>query len=104
MENVILETVKTLGAILIGLIPIGSVVTQTVKEAIGLVDKKAQVLSFGIGFVLSALVAWVYADGLGYSLELGQWVGLGLFIVLGTVSPSGGYKVIGELAGTRTNL
>lgn len=102
MENVILQTIQTLGVILLALVPIGLTTIQYAKEKVGLSDKRAELFSLVIGFVLSALVAWVYAADLGYQLVLGQWVGVALFVVLGTLGPSGGYKVIGSFSGSRS--
>jgi len=101
MDNVILETIKSLGVTLLALIPIGLATIQYSKEKLGIADKYAEGVALSVGFILSGLIAWVYVDGLAYSLELGQWVGVGLFVVLGTIGPSGGYKVIGSFSGSR---
>ena len=99
--NIILETVKTLGVILLGLIPIASILIQQIKESVKFEDQAAGRLSLVVGFITAALVAWVYSAGYSYTLELGQWVGVFLFVAVGTVGPSGGYKVLGALSGAR---
>jgi len=101
--NIILETIKVLGAILLGLVPIAAVLIQQIKESAKIEDQGAARLSLAVGFIISALVAWVYAAGFNYALLLGQWVGVFLFVAVGTVGPSGGYKVIGALTGVRNN-
>ena len=101
MDNVILETIKVLGSLLLTVSAIAALVIQYVKESFKISDKSAGILSLIVGLVLSALVAWVYAADAGYHLELGQWVGVGLFVVVGTIGPSGGYKLLGALSGAR---
>jgi len=99
--TVILETVKSLGVILVTLIPIVLGVVQIIKEKFKMSGNAAEVVSLVAGFLSSGLVALVYANGFAYALELGQWVGLGLFVVIGTIGPSGGYKLLGVYSGTR---
>lgn len=97
----IFETTKTLGASLLTLSGIIIFVMQYLKDQWGLKDKKAEIVSLVIGFVSSGLVGWAWIASLNYQLELWQWIGLGFFIVMGTISPSGGYKFIGTMAGQR---
>jgi hypothetical protein len=99
--NVILETIKLLGGILAILLPIGIAVIQYLKEKLDVSDTGAEIVSLVVGFLLSALVSWVYVAGLGYQLMFGQWIGVALFVIIGTIGPSGGYKVLGELTGRR---
>lgn len=101
MDN-ILETVKTLGTTVLTLSAVAGLIIQYVKERIGISDKSAEIFSLIVGLVLSLLVAWVYAADAAYQLELGQWVGVALFVAVGTIGPSGGYKLLGALSGSRT--
>jgi len=102
MDNVILETIKTLGALVLTLSGIASLVIQYVKEYLKISDKKAGILSLIVGFTLSALVAWAFVADAAYHLELSQWIGVALFVVVGTIGPSGGYKLLGALSGSRS--
>ena len=103
MENVelIKITIETLGGALIGLMVIGLATIGYGKEKLKISDKSAEVFSLIVGFILSGLIAWVFVESFDYVLELGQWVGVALFVLLGTIGPSGGYKVIGSFAGSR---
>ena len=101
MDNIIVETISTLGLTLLAISTVGVITIQYAKEKFKLSGNAAEIFSLIVGLILSGLVALVYAADLGYALELGQWVGLGLFVVLGTIGPSGGYKVIGSFTGSR---
>lgn len=100
-SNIVLETIKILGSFLLGLVPLSTILIQLIKEAMKVQDQGAARLSLVVGFITSALVAWIFVDGFNYVLELGQWVGVVLFVAIGTVGPSGGYKFLGALTGTR---
>ena len=99
--NVILVTIKEIFGLLLALsaLSLGSI--QYVKEKVGLEGNKAEVLSLVVGFLLSGLVGWYWVDAQGYQLELGQWIGVGISVVVGGIAPSGGYKLLGVLAGSR---
>lgn len=99
--NVIVGTIKTLGVLLLSLTGISLTVVQYVKEKLGVDDKKAEIVSLVCSAVLAALVGWYWADSMKYVLELGQWIGVGLFVVIGTISPSGGYKLLGTFTRIR---
>ena len=101
MENEIIVTVKDLSVILATLVPVALFVIQQIKESVKLENKSAEILSLGVGCLLSVCVAAVYANDSGFALTLSQWIGLGIFVVLGTLGPSGGYKFLAEIAGSR---
>ena len=101
MDNVIVVTIKEVFGILLSLSALSLGAIQFVKEKVGLDGSKAEWLSLGVGFVLSGLVGWYWADSQSYQLELGQWIGLGISVVVGGIAPSGGYKLLGVLAGSR---
>lgn len=100
-ENIVLETLKSLGLLLSGITFVGLGLIQYLKETWKVVDKKAEILSLVVGFLMSAAVGWVYAESLAYHLALGQWVGVGMFLVTGTIAPSGSYKFLATLLGVR---
>ena len=100
-ENPIFSTVQALGSNLDALVFIGLILIQYFKEVWKIEDKKAEILSLVVGFIMAAAVSLVYAETFAYSLSIGQWVGVGLFVAVGTVSPSGGYKFLGALLGDR---
>jgi len=99
--EVIFQTVMQLAAILLALAFIAIALIQYLKEKWGLAGRLAEIVSLVIGFCLSALVALVYASEALYKLSIAQWVAVLLFVIIGTIAPSGGYKTLGQLAGTR---
>ena len=101
MDNIILVTIRELFGLLLSLsaLSLGSI--QYVKEKVGLEGSKAEVLSLVVGFVLSGLVGWYWVDAQSYQLELGQWIGVGISVLVGGIAPSGGYKLLGVLSGAR---
>lgn len=100
--NTILETIKVLGSILALIVPLGVVVVQYLKEKLGVADKAAEVVSLVVGLLMSGLSSTAYVMDVGVNtLSVGQWVGIVLFLVIGTIGPSGGYKFLGSLAGSR---
>lgn len=99
MENIILETIKILGQTLISLSIIAVMVVQYLKESWKVKDKAAQILSLVIGFLLGLLVVISYLDLNGWSISISQGVGIFLFLVIATISPSGGYKTLRSLTG-----
>lgn len=94
MDNVIFETIGKLAGLLLPLSALVMSLTQYLKEKWGVVDKAAEVVSLVVGFVVSALVAvsFVFPDS-------AQWIGIALFVVFGTIAPSGGYKLFRSLLG-----
>jgi hypothetical protein len=101
MDNLILVTVQDLFVNILVLSGLGLGVIQYGKEKLNLVDRGAEILSLVVGFLLSGLVAWYWVDQLDYVLELGQWIGVGIAVVMGGIAPSGGYKLMGTFAGNR---
>lgn len=99
MENIILGTIMKLGAVMVTLVGIGMAVIQYMKETWKWEDKKASVLSLGVGFVLSALVVLSYLEQMAWRVNISQGVGIFLFLVVGTIGPSGGYKTLRALLG-----
>jgi len=102
MENIILETILILGGVLLTLIAIGLAVIQYVKEKWKIEDKPAEIMSLCVGFVLAALVVLSYLSQMAWNINLSQWVGVFLFLVVGTIGPSGGYKTLRALLGAKT--
>ena len=103
MENIILKTILILGGVLITLIGIGVALIQYMKEKWGWEDKKAEILSLGVGFVLAALVVLSYLEQMAWRVNISQGVGIFLFLVVGTIGPSGGYKTLRALLGGKLN-
>ena len=99
MENILLQTLITLGMVMITMIGIGLAVIQYVKEKWGWEDKKAEVLSLGVGFILGALVAVSYLDQAAWQVSISQGIGIFLFLAVATIGPSGGYKTLRSLLG-----
>lgn len=97
--NIIVETITQLGALLFPLIGGVMGLVEFIKSKAKITNTAVEVVSLVLGFIFSGLVAWVYIDSLQYSLVLGQWVGAGIFVVFGTVGPSGGYKLLGFFTG-----
>lgn len=100
MENIILSTVVTLGVVLTTLVGIGIAVIQYVKEKWGVEDRTAEILSLCVGFILAALVVVSYLEQLSWHINISQGVGIFLFLVVGTIGPSGGYKTLRALLGS----
>lgn len=100
MENIILSTVVTLGVVLTTLVGIGIAVIQYVKEKWGIEDKPAEILSLCVGFILAALVVVSYLEQMAWTVNISQGVGIFLFLVVGTIGPSGGYKTLRALLGS----
>lgn len=103
MENIILQTILILGAVLLTLIGVGVAVVQYVKEKWGVEDKPAEILSLCVGFLLAGLVVLSYLEQMAWTVNISQGVGIFLFLVVGTIGPSGGYKTLRALLGT-TNI
>lgn len=99
--NTILETIKVLGSILALIVPLGVVVVQYLKEKLNVADKAAEIVSLFVGFVMSGLSAAAFIMDVGFPLTFAQYVGVILFLVIGTIGPSGGYKFLGSLTGSR---
>jgi len=99
--NIIISTIKEISTVLLTLSVFSLAGIQYVKEKAALDGGKAEVLSLAVGFILSGLVAWYWVDSLGYALELGQWIGVGISVVMGGIAPSGGYKLLITLSGNR---
>ena len=98
MENLeqILTTLLLLIGILLGLSFVALQLIQYLKAKWGIENKAAEVVSLVVGFLLSALIGWVYVDAMGWQLTPGQIAALVLFVVVGTIAPSGGYKFLKE--------
>ena len=103
MENIILKTILILGGVLITLIGIGVALIQYMKEKWGWDDKKAEILSLCVGFILAALVVLSYLEQMAWRVNISQGVGIFLFLVVGTIGPSGGYKTLRALLGGKLN-
>jgi len=97
--NIVVETITTLGLLLFPLVGGVMGLVEFVKSKTKITNTAVEVVSLLAGLVSSGLISWVYADSLQYSLVLGQWVGVGFFVVFGTVGPSGGYKLLGFFTG-----
>lgn len=97
MDNIILQTIQSLGLVLVTLIIISMTLVQYLKEKWGIAGKAAEMVSFSVGFILGALVVISYLDQLGWSASLSQYVGIFLFLVVATIGPSGGYKTLRAL-------
>lgn len=99
MDNVILETVKTLALVLATLIFISMAVIQYLKEIWGLSGKGAEIVALVVGFILAGLVVVSYLEQMGWHVSISQGIGVFLFLVIGTMGPSGGYKTLRALLG-----
>lgn len=97
MNNIILQTIQSLGLVLVTLIIISMTLVQYLKEKWGIEGKAAEIASLVVGFVLGALVVVSYLDQLNWSASVSQWVGIFLFLVVATLGPSGGYKTLRAL-------
>lgn len=100
MDNIILETLRTLALVLATLAFISMAVIQYLKETWGIEGQAAEVLSLVVGFVLAGLVVVSYLDQMAWHISVSQGIGVFLFVVVGTISPSGGYKTLRELLGS----
>lgn len=94
MDNIILQTIQSLGLVLVTLIIISMTLVQYLKEKWGVDGVAAEIISLVVGFILGALVVVSYLDQLGWSASVSQWVGIFLFLVVATLGPSGGYKTL----------
>ena len=100
MENQILGTITTLSIVLGTLTFVSLGVIQYLKEKWGLKDKAAEITSLCTGFVLSAGVVVSFLEQAGWVINISQGIGVGIFMVIGTIGPSGGYKLLRTLLGT----
>ena len=100
MENIILETIKVLGNVLIAFTFVGIAVVQYIKEKWGLQDKAAEILSLSVGFVLGVLAILSYLEQMLWTVSISQGIGMFLFLIISTIGPSGGYKTLRSLLGT----
>lgn len=103
MEYEIIQVFNDLGTLLLKLIPIAVLIIQYAKDKLKIQDSKAEIFSLVTSFILSALALLSYVDKLGYSLTVQQGIGSFLFMVVGTIGPAGGYKLLGDLAGIRSS-
>lgn len=97
----IVKTVETLGAIMLTYSGVIIFTLQYLKEKWDLKDKKAEILSLVFGFISSGLTSWAWIASIWPNVVLPQWIGLGFFMLVGTLSPSGGYKFLGAITGKR---
>ena len=104
MDNIIVVTVQEVFTILLTLSVLAMGAIQWAKEQFSLQNRAAEILSLVVGFLLSGLVGLYWVDLNEYTLELGQWIGVGIAVVVGGLGPSGGYKLIGTFSGKRQNL
>lgn len=100
MENIIIETIRILGNVMIALTFVGIAVVQYVKETWGIQDKAAEILSLSVGFVMGVLAVLSYLEQMLWSISISQGIGIFLFLVVATIGPSGGYKTLRSLLGT----
>ena len=101
MDNVIVGTVQEIFTLILSLSVLSLGVIQFVKEKTAMQNSSAEILSLAVGFILSGLVGWYWVDLQSYQLELGQWIGVGIAVLLGGIAPSGGYKLLGTFSGAR---
>lgn len=99
MNNIILETLQTLALVLVTLIFISMAVIQYLKEIWGLKDKAAEITALVVGFILSGLVVVSFLEQMGWHISISQGIGIFLFMVVGTIGPSGGYKTLRSAIG-----
>ena len=99
MENVILETIRTLALVLVTLIFVSMAVIQYLKETWNVKDKAAEIVSLCVGFLLGGLVVVSYLEQLAWHISISQGIGVALFMVIATIGPSGGYKTLRSLLG-----
>jgi hypothetical protein len=99
VQNTILETIRILSGVLIGIIVIGLALIQYLKEKWGVEGKQAEIVSLVVGFLLGLGVVLSFLDQNGWNVSLSVWVGIALFQVVATIGPAGGYKTLRSLLG-----
>lgn len=102
MDNIMVETIQALGAILASQIFVSIALVQYLKEKWGLEGKAAEITSLIVGFVLGALVAVSYLAQMDWEVSVSRGIGVFLFLVMATLGPSGGYKTLRTLLGAET--
>lgn len=99
MDNVLLNTVVTLSTVLVTLTFVSMTLTQYLKEKWKVDGTAAEITSLVVGFMLSGAVVASFLEQLGWTATVSQWIGIALFMIVGTISPSGGYKTLRTLLG-----
>lgn len=99
MENILLNTVIALSTVLITLTFVAMSLIQYLKEKWNIEGKAAEIVSLVVGFLLSGAVVVSYLEQMGWHVSVSQGIGIGIFVVVGTISPSGGYKTLRALLG-----
>lgn len=99
MENVILNTVVTLSLVLVTITGVGIAAIQYVKEKWGVKDKAAEIVSLASGFLMGGAVVVSYLEQLAWHISISQGIGIGMFMVIATIGPSGGYKTLRSFLG-----
>jgi len=99
--NMILETIRELGAALLTFSAFNMLLIQYGKEKLKLKDTAAEIFSIIVSAIPTVGVALVYVNALNWELSLGQIVGVILYVIAGVIGPAGGYKLLGTLSGKR---
>jgi hypothetical protein len=95
-QNEVLVMVEKMAGLSLVFIPVIVMVIEYAKQSLGYEGTKAQILASGIslGFGILLVVAFLVPGA-------AQWVGIAIFLVVMTVGPSGGFKMLESFLGKK---